>query len=400
MSFCVFQSLNGVFINGSRVPPNLQHVIEPGDKIAFGVGIDSNPPEFEYVFERTGRGRKRYAETSPSNSKGNSVKHRRILAESGSYVNAPFIADDPVVHAAIGVAEEKIKKLKVSLEEKEKCHADVVKQLEKTEKDMQAKLLDQKAELEKEKQELESALKTLFAEKLTEKEEQLNDQLRRQKDSLIAEKEQVEAQLQEELNRKLEEKDKELENQLTQQKEALEQVIAEKEEQQNKLHSELENYKASQARLLDLEANERRMESTLQELRQIVESKNKELLKQQEETKRVEEETRKTVIEQMEDEFTCIICQDLFIDSTTLSCAHSFCEHCLQTWLAKKNNCPICRQVITGRPVRSLVLDNAIAKMVESMDEETKTRRQTVSHERQELKRGNMVQNTVIIIDG
>ena len=396
----MFQSLNGVFINGSRIQPSVPHVVESGDKIAFGVGIDSNPPEFEYVFERAGRGRKRCAETSSSSSKGSSVKQRRILSESGSYVNVPVTADDPTICEAIGVAEEKIKKLKASLEEKEKCHADVVQQLEKTEKYMQAKLLDQKATLEKEKQELENALKTLFAEKLTQKEEQLNEQLRCQKESLIAEKEQIEAQLQEELNRKLEEKDKELENQLTQQKRALEQVIAEKEAQQNMLHTELENYKASQARLLDLEANERRMESTLQELRQIVESKNEELLKQQEETKRVEEETRKSVIEQMEDEFTCIICQDLFIDSTTLPCAHSFCEHCLQTWLAKKNNCPICRQVIMGRPVRSLVLDNAIAKMVESMDEETKTRRQTVSRERQELKRGNMVQNAVIIIDG
>lgn len=394
---CVFQSLNGVFINGNRIQPCVQHVIEPGDKIAFGVGIDSNPPEFEYVFEHAGRGRKRYAETPSSSSKGSSAKQRRVLTESGSFTNVP---DHPAVREAIGAAEEKIKKLKFSLEEKEKCHADVVQQLEKTEKDMQAKLLDQKATLEQEKQELESALKTLFAEKLTEKEEQLNEQLRRQKESLIAEKEQVEAQLQEELNRKLEEKDKELENQLTLQKTALEQVIAEKEAQQNMLHTELENYKASQARLLDLEANERRMESTLQELRQIVESKNEELLKQQEETKRVEEETRKTVIEQMEDEFTCIICQDLFINSTTLSCAHSFCEHCLNTWLLKKKNCPICRQVIMGRPVRSLVLDNAIAKMVESMDEETKTRRQTVSRERQELKRGNMVQNAVIIIDG
>ena len=384
----VFQSLNGVYINGSRIQPSVQHVIEPGDRIAFGVGIDPNPPEFEYVFEHAGRGRKRCAETSSPSSKGFPVKQRKILSND--------VNDHPTVCEAISVAAEKIKKMKASLEEKEKCHADVVQQLKKTEIDMQAKLLDQKALLENEKQELESALKTLFAEKLMEKEEQLNEQLRNQKESLIAEKEQVEAQLQEELNRKLEEKDKELENQLTQQKLALEQVIAEKEAQQNMLHTELENYKASQARLLDLEANERKMESTLQELRQIVESKNKELLKQQEETKRVEEETRKTVIEQMEDEFTCIICQDLFINSTTLPCAHSFCEYCLQTWLLKKNNCPICRQGIMGRPVRSLVLDNAIAKMVESMDEETKTRRQTVSQERQALKGKDIV----IIIDG
>lgn len=396
----LFQSLNGVFINGNRIQPNTPHVLEFGDKVAFGVGIDSSPPEFEYVFEHVGKGRKRCADSPLSSSKGRSVKHRKILAESGSNVTLPLSADHPAVHEVISKAEEKIKKLKVSLEEKEKCHADVVLQLEQTEKELQAKLLDQKATLEQEKQELESALKTLFAEKLVEKEEQLNQELKSQKESLIAEKEQVEVQLQEELNRKLEEKDKELENQLTRQKEALEQVIAEKEAQQNMLHMELENYKASQARMQDLEANERRMESTLQELRQIVESKNEELLKQQEETKRVEEATRKTVIEQMEDEFTCIICQDLFINSTTLPCAHSFCEYCLKSWLQKKNNCPICRQPIMGRPVRSLVLDNAIAKMVESMDEETKTRRQTVSQEREELKRGNMVQNAVIIIDG
>ncbi|KAJ7365259.1 E3 ubiquitin-protein ligase rnf8 [Desmophyllum pertusum] len=200
------ESLNGVFINGDRIQPNIPHVMEPGDRVAFGVGIDSNPPEFEYVFERVGRGRKRSADTTLSSSKGSSVKQRKILAESGG--NVPCSADHPAVHEAISVAEEKINKLKVSLEEKEKCHADVVLQLEQTEKDLQAKLLDQKATLETEKQELESALKTLFAEKLVEKEEQLNQELKSQKDSLIAEKELVEIQLQGELNRKLEEKTK------------------------------------------------------------------------------------------------------------------------------------------------------------------------------------------------
>lgn len=397
---CIFQSLNGVFINRNRIQPSIPHLLEPGDRVVFGVGVNSNTPEFEYVFEHIARGRKRCADSSLLSNKDSSVKQRKIFRESGGYVMVPFGTDHPAVHEAISVAEEKIQKLKASLEEKEKCHADVVLQLEKTEKELQTKLLDQKATLEKEKHELEGALKTLFAEKLMEKEEQLNQELKSQKESLIEEKKLVEMQLQEELKKQLEEKDKQLENQLTQQKEALEQVIAEKEARQNMLHIELENYKASQARMQDLEANERKMESTLQELRQIVESKNKELLKQQEETKRVEEVARKTVIEQMEDEFSCIICQDLFINSTTLPCAHSFCEYCLMSWLQKKNNCPICRQPIVGRPVRSLVLDNAIAKMVESMDDETKTRRQTVTQEREELKRGNILQNAVIIIDG
>ena len=319
----IFQSLNGVFINRNRIQPSIPHLLEPGDRVVFGVGVNSNTPEFEYVFEHIARGRKRCADSSLLSNKDSSVKQRKIFRESGGYVMVPFGTDHPAVHEAISVAEEKIQKLKASLEEKEKCHADVVLQLEKTEKELQTKLLDQKATLEKEKHELEGALKTLFAEKLMEKEEQLNQELKSQKESLIEEKKLVEMQLQEELKKQLEEKDKQLENQLTQQKEALEQVIAEKEARQNMLHIELENYKASQARMQDLEANERKMESTLQELRQIVESKNKELLKQQEETKRVEEVARKTVIEQMEDEFSCIICQDLFINSTTLPCAHS-----------------------------------------------------------------------------
>ena len=398
MSLPLLQSLNGVFINGNRIEPNLYHVIEPGDRLAFGVGIDSNPPEFEYVFELVGRGRKRCAEPFPSSSKESCTKQRKILAESD--VNIQLHVNHPGFVEAVSAAEEKIKTLKMSLEEKEKCYINVVQQLEKTEKDLQAKLLDQKATLEQEKLELERALKNLFDEKLHEKEEQLNKQLHSQKEILIAEKEKVEEQLQEELNRKLEEKDRELEIQLTQQKEALEQVIAEKEARQNMLRVELENYKEAQARLQDLETNERKMESTLQELRQIVESKNEQLLKQQEETKKAEEAARKTIMEQMEDEFTCIICHDLFINSSTLSCAHSFCEYCLQSWLLKKKNCPICRQPTKGRPVKSLVLDNAITKMVQSMDDETKTRRQMVMQEREQLKRGNLVNNAVIIIDG
>ena len=44
---------------------------------------------------------------------------------------------------------------------------------------------------------------------------------------------------------------------------------------------------------------------------------------------------KQTVIQIMEDEFTCIICQELFIQATTLPCAHLFCKLSLKSWIRK-----------------------------------------------------------------
>ena len=397
------QSLNGVFLNGTRIQGSKPFVLKSGDKLAFGVGVESSPPEFEYVFEVMARGKKRHADSQPCcSSKDNQAKQRRVLTESEANVNQPGSSRGNSLSAKsetdVKAAEDKIENLRLSLEEKEKSYRTVLQQLEETEKDLQIKLLEQKSVLELEKLELETNLKTLLMEKLHEKEQLLNQQLADQKSRLVAEKEKVEIELQKELNRKLEQKDKELENELTRQKEALEEVIAEKEARQETLQREVADYREAQERVQTLEGRELMLKSTLQELQQLVTEKDQELQKQQEFTKKAEETARKTIVEQMEDEFTCIVCQELFIRATTLSCSHSFCEYCVHQWMNKKSNCPVCRHPVRGRPIRSIVLDNAIAKMVEAMDDETKAYRQAIVVERNNLQRGNLLCSSVIII--
>lgn len=43
------QSLNGVWVNGTRISPRKPHVLQQGDLVRFGVPLDGNPVEFEYV---------------------------------------------------------------------------------------------------------------------------------------------------------------------------------------------------------------------------------------------------------------------------------------------------------------------------------------------------------------
>ena len=80
-----------------------------------------------------------------------------------------------------------------------------------------------------------------------------------------------------------------------------------------------------------------------------------------------EEEDRKTTPDSTassqdsalnEEEFTCGICYELFVDPTTLNCGHSVCRHCLAQWWnsSKQTNCPLCRNVWQGYPKVNVTL--------------------------------------------
>lgn len=46
------------------------------------------------------------------------------------------------------------------------------------------------------------------------------------------------------------------------------------------------------------------------------------------------------------EDLLCPVCQDIFKDPVVLSCSHSFCKDCLQTWWKRKltKECPVCKR--------------------------------------------------------
>lgn len=63
----------------------------------------------------------------------------------------------------------------------------------------------------------------------------------------------------------------------------------------------------------------------------------------------------------LERELLCPVCHDIFRDPVLLSCSHSFCKSCLQSWWTKRQiqECLICkRRSSRGDPPSNLVLKN------------------------------------------
>ncbi|XP_041806393.1 nuclear factor 7, ovary-like [Chelmon rostratus] len=60
-----------------------------------------------------------------------------------------------------------------------------------------------------------------------------------------------------------------------------------------------------------------------------------------------------------EDDLSCPVCHDIFSDPVVLSCSHSFCKDCLQSWWREKQikECPVCkRRSSKSQPPRNLAL--------------------------------------------
>ena len=121
--------------------------------------------------------------------------------------------------------------------------------------------------------------------------------------------------------------------------------------------------------------------SKIEALKSELEAKEKLLVCQDEADSGRKDEANSSMLSTMQEEFTCVICHELFVTAYTLPCAHSFCEWCIKEWTKSKRNgdCPICRKKITTDPVHSLVVDSAIEKIVDKLGPDAK-------EERRELK--------------
>ncbi|KAF7254737.1 E3 ubiquitin-protein ligase RNF8 [Varanus komodoensis] len=117
---------------------------------------------------------------------------------------------------------------------------------------------------------------------------------------------------------------------------------------------------------------------------EIIKAKDRELKETKEEKEKAraqKEEALNQMNDVLENELQCTICSEHFIEAVTLNCAHSFCSYCINEWMKRKLECPICRGTILSK-TRSLVLDNCIDRMVENLDADTKHRRLSLIQER------------------
>ncbi|XP_023274788.1 nuclear factor 7, ovary-like [Seriola lalandi dorsalis] len=62
-----------------------------------------------------------------------------------------------------------------------------------------------------------------------------------------------------------------------------------------------------------------------------------------------------------EEDLCCPVCHEVFRDPVLLSCSHSFCKDCLQSWWREKQTpeCPVCKRISSRKhPPCNLVLKN------------------------------------------
>ncbi|XP_063160956.1 E3 ubiquitin-protein ligase RNF8 isoform X1 [Candoia aspera] len=174
------------------------------------------------------------------------------------------------------------------------------------------------------------------------------------------------------------------EQQQQQQVEQLEKTFSEKPEGPNEEHGEERLKDQLTQVLVQHQALMEELKRSKKDFEEIIKAKDRELKETKEEKEKAraqKEEALSQMNDVLENELQCTICSEHFIEAVTLNCAHSFCSYCIDEWMKRKLECPICRGTILSK-TRSLVLDNCIDRMVENVDAETKHRRLSLIQER------------------
>ena len=389
-------------MNGVRIESNEPYQILSGDKIAFGIAVGTNKePEFEYVFHQVPQ-EYNLKRTRVCDGEGSSIEKRR-KCETNVSVQGLYPSggsdDNSTFEERIHIQEKRITDLTEQLLSKEQAHADLALTLERKEQDLSTQLKLQREELEVEKLEAERKLQSLLEQQLKDKENILKANFENRIKDVEAERDLVEESLQKELSSRLTEKDETYRRELEKQKEALDKILNEMKIERENRELEMSKNEELLINLRSMKENEKLLGVCLEELKRQIQNKDLELSKQEEIMKQAEEDGKKAVLLQMEDEFTCMVCHELFVDSVTLACAHSFCEMCLRSWMKKKKECPVCRGRITGKAVKSVVLDSAINKMIENADNETKQNREQLVQQRRALREAEQGISYIIIVD-
>ena len=328
-SVLFWQSLNGVYVNNTKLAPRTATVIETGDEICFGVNLETN--ELRYSLTMDHRRRPILRKHSSDNLSQPSSQESESFQGSGvsSSHESPFLTKKPRKNMDDPVAAEQLRKTEGS--QPETLDSERVESSEPVQK--------------KPPPPPSPAVSTQLGSKIN-------------IDDIFPD---------------------EIES-----KESLSQAIfgdvavAECSKSERRLGVDATTIQIQLAKeQMDKEKN--KLLSNIEALKSELAAKEQ-LLAEQQATTENTKSADNSMLASMQEEFTCVICQELFIRTFTLSCSHSFCEWCIKEWMKGKRqqDCPICRKKITSDPVYSLALDNAISKIVEKLEPEERRQREEV----------------------
>ncbi|CAJ1077084.1 E3 ubiquitin-protein ligase rnf8 isoform X2 [Xyrichtys novacula] len=374
------KSLNGVWVNGNRIPAEESHQLRLGDSIQLGVPVIGNKVEFDYILvqrplkdikpylakgQRDGakaahvpkklKRKMTVEEVEPSTSK---TKLFRCSSSDTSFAKpCPLSSGRPQQRLSQNKPEETVTSRQVQEVDRPSDGSSSTCDQDNLQMYSQNILM-----LREQVDHTERQVASLGGEpRQTDplREEQVK-KLQSQLEMLRAKMHRMET-----LEKSFSEPKRQLEAQKTRQ-------------QEEPMKKQLEEALQEQKKVIEELALSR------QDFEAILSAKNKELevTKEEKEKARAQKEEVVTqVTEVLENELQCIICSELFIEAVILNCAHSFCCFCIKQWRKKKDECPICRQAIQSQ-TRCLALDNCINSMVENLSLDMKARRQTLISER------------------
>ncbi|ROL43035.1 E3 ubiquitin-protein ligase rnf8 [Anabarilius grahami] len=385
------KSLNGVWVNGRRIPPGNPFLLQQGDSVRLGVPLDGNPVEFDYILVQ-----KNFTDVKSFLS-GNHDKESGAAPLGQKLKNSKrkFDGDESEPCPA---QQSKSKLYRSSCPDKSRAQPCPSGERRETEKFFCKPLEEDRCG--------DTAGSSSSA--CSESSQQLATVHRYSKNLMVlkgrvgdTQKRAAELERQRHQTPEREREMQELQTQL----ELLRGQLWSQKEQALKRIESLEKSFCEEERRLETEKaqqNEvglkKQLEEALKEHRKVIEelkharegfkealqAKDKELevtKEEKEKAKAQKEEVVTQMTEVLESELQCSVCSELFIEAVTLNCAHSFCQHCIREWRKRKDKCPMCWQTITSQ-TRSLVLDNCIDRMVENLSADMRERRLGLINER------------------
>uniref|UniRef100_A0A671XVS1 Uncharacterized protein n=1 Tax=Sparus aurata TaxID=8175 RepID=A0A671XVS1_SPAAU len=84
---------------------------------------------------------------------------------------------------------------------------------------------------------------------------------------------------------------------------------------------------------------------------------------------------------QSEKDLSCPVCHDIFKNPVVLSCSHSLCKDCMETWwrVTQTHKCPVCKEIsLVSDPPRNLALKNLCETFLQERDQRASAESESV----------------------